>query len=223
MKFSNMIWEKTTYINEAILALPFNQELANGTLAKDLFCYYIEQDANYLLDFAKALALIAGRVQDAVIMSDFLEFSKSALIAEQDVVHHHYINLFKYKKTDGITPACFAYTNFLVRHATSSSVEIAIAAVLPCFWIYREVGKHIYNNYSRENNPYQKWIETYASSEFDDTVKKAIAIMDKYAETTTETTRNEMEKSFTQSSLMEWHFWNDAYYKRSINIITSKR
>jgi thiaminase/transcriptional activator TenA len=211
-----MIFQKTSYINERILTLPFNLELATGTLDKNLFCYYIEQDIYYLLEFARAIALIAGRTQDTMMMSDFLEFSKYVLIAEQDIIHSYYIDLFKYKKTGEITIACFAYTNFLVRHAATSSIEVAVAAILPCFWIYREVGKHIYNNYLRNKNPYRKWIETYASPEFDIGVQKAITILDKYAESASKNTRNEMEQAFIHSSLMEWHFWNDAYCKKAI-------
>ena len=127
-----MIFQKTSYINERILTLTFNLELATGTLDKNLFCYYIEKDIYYLLGFARALALIAGRTQDTMMMSDFLEFSKSVLIAEQDIIHSYYIDLFKYKKTGEITIACFAYTNFLVRHAATSSIEVAVAAISPC-------------------------------------------------------------------------------------------
>jgi len=218
MSFSKMIWEKTSHINEQIIALPFNQELANGALNQDVFCYYIEQDAYYLLHFARALALIAGRSQNPATISDFLKFSNSALIAEQEVIHSHYLDLFKYQKTGEFTLSCFAYTNFLIAHASSSPLEVAISSVVPCFWIYREVGKHIHDNYSHHNNPYHKWIDTYASKAFDEAVNKVIAIMDECANKANEDMRLEMEKAFTQSSLMEWHFWNDAYYKKNISL-----
>ena len=42
------------------------------------------------------------------------------------------------------TSCCLAYTQYLDRQvAATASLEEAVAAVLPCFWIYREVGLNI--------------------------------------------------------------------------------
>jgi hypothetical protein len=41
---------------------PFNQELAQGTLALEKFIFYLNQDALYLADFSKTLALTATRL-----------------------------------------------------------------------------------------------------------------------------------------------------------------
>ena len=98
-----------------------------------MFCYYIEQDSYYLLHFAKALALIAGRAQDSKVMSDFLGFANFALIAEQETIHSHYLNLFMYEKSNELTPACFAYTNFLIAHTATSPIEIAICCSIAMF------------------------------------------------------------------------------------------
>lgn len=35
-----------------------------------------------------------------------------------------------------------SYTQFLIATASTASLEEAIAAVLPCFWIYREMGSN---------------------------------------------------------------------------------
>jgi thiaminase/transcriptional activator TenA len=47
-----------------------------------------------------------------------------------------------------------------------AQVEVTMASVLPCFWIYKKVGDHIYQQQNKQNNPYQTWIDTYAGEEF---------------------------------------------------------
>jgi thiaminase (transcriptional activator TenA) len=44
-----------------------------------------------------------------------------------------------------LTLACHHYTSFLTATAWSESYPVVLAALLPCFWIYAEVGKdHVY-------------------------------------------------------------------------------
>lgn len=72
------------------------------------------------------------------------------------------------------------YTSFLTATAWSESYPVVLAALLPCFWIYAEVGKDIVNK-SIPNNPYQAWIDTYAGEEFHTAVRNVIATVDKVA------------------------------------------
>ena len=50
-----------------------------------------------------------------------------------------------------------------------------MAAVLPCYWIYREVGRELLRRGSPEPL-YQRWIDTYGGDEFDRVVEEAIAL-----------------------------------------------
>ena len=61
MRFSDEAWERTARLREAIHLLPFNTELAAGSLAPDRFRAYIVQDALYLGRFSRALAIAARR------------------------------------------------------------------------------------------------------------------------------------------------------------------
>ncbi len=85
-KFSEIALEKCAFVIQAIKEHPFNKELAEGSLNIEKFAYYIEQDTLYLRDFARSLAMIASKAL-LKFVKDFLSFSKSALIAEQEVVH----------------------------------------------------------------------------------------------------------------------------------------
>ena len=64
MTFAADAWTRIGPLYRSILALPFNQELAAGTLARERFVFYMLQDAHYLTYFARALAVTAARAPD---------------------------------------------------------------------------------------------------------------------------------------------------------------
>lgn len=86
-----------------------------------------------------------------------------------------------------------------------------MAAVLPCFWIYKKVGDYIYQNQQLVNNPYQKWIDTYAGEEFGELTQRAIEITDNIARQSTEKQQQAMTEAFITASRLEYEFWNSAY------------
>ncbi|MGH6943110.1 MAG: thiaminase II, partial [Geminicoccaceae bacterium] len=61
MSFSKHAWQRVAPVYGSILALPFNYELAAGTLSRERFVFYMLQDAQYLTYFARALAVTAAR------------------------------------------------------------------------------------------------------------------------------------------------------------------
>ena len=58
--FSTEAWARKLPLYEKIVAMPFNAELAAGTLAEDRFRHYMIQDAHYLEGFARALSLASA-------------------------------------------------------------------------------------------------------------------------------------------------------------------
>ncbi len=210
MKFSDTLWQHTAPIYQKIINHSFNVELAQGTLDPERFLFYMEQDAYYLISFSRALASIAARSDSSKIIQRFLNFSLGALVAEREL-HAHFLP--PNCNCDHIepSPACMAYTQYLIATAATDPLEEAIAAVLPCFWIYREVGLHIAAHVT-ENNPYRRWIETYSSQEFSDATDLAISIFNEMAGKCSTETLARMKNAFEYSSLFEWHFWDDAYH-----------
>lgn len=209
MRFSDSIWEKTAPIYNQIIRHPFNAELAQGTLDRERFVFYVEQDAYYLKAFSRSLAFIAARAGTSPLIHQFLNYALGVLIGEREL-HAKFSSSGNWDNLEP-TPACLAYTQFLIATAATAPLEEAIAAVLPCFWIYREVGLNIAAN-TIKNNPYHDWIETYSSVEFSEGTDRAIATMDEIASQSTAKTVSAMEKAFEYSSLFEWHFWDDAYH-----------
>jgi thiaminase (transcriptional activator TenA) len=81
--FSEEVWERTARLRHAILRLPFNAELAAGTLSRDRFQSYIVQDAIYLSRFSRALAIAAAKSPDTATMQSFSPSALRAVAVEQ--------------------------------------------------------------------------------------------------------------------------------------------
>jgi len=207
--FTNELWQSIEEIYQRILKLPFNQELMEGTLDKEKFRFYMQQDSLYLADFGKALSLVAARSSDNSQSLDFLKFAEGAIVVER-ALHQSYFDKFQVQESGEKSPTCFNYTNFLLSTAALRPIEVAIAALLPCFWIYQKVGKYIYSQ-SQAGNFYQEWIDTYAGEDFAESVQLAIHHTDQAALKTTEAGRLEMKKAFIYSTKLEYMFWDSAY------------
>ncbi|RTL10950.1 MAG: TenA family transcriptional regulator [Neisseriaceae bacterium] len=210
MKFSQLAWQQNQANYQAIVQQSFNQELMNGTLAREKFAYYIEQDSYYLQHFARVLAKIASRLDNSHDILQFLDFAKGAIIAEQQVVHEHFRQQMNLEVSGQISTASLGYTSYLHFCSHNQAVEVAIAAVLPCFWIYYQLGCHT-QQFSSPNNPYQLWIDNYASDDFAAGVAAAIAISDGYYEQASSAVQQQMLGAFATSARWEYYFWEDAY------------
>jgi thiaminase (transcriptional activator TenA) len=219
--FSEEAWERTARLREAILRLPFNTELAAGTLARDRFQSYIVQDAIYLGRFSRALSIAGAKAPDSETMQSFAQSALRAVAVEQ-VLHGRYLQEF------GIDPAwiteakpspdCLAYTSYLIAAAYHEPWEVLVAALLPCFRIYWEVGCAIARKAAGEN-PYRAWIDTYADERFGEGVQTAVAIGDRAAAAASTATRARMLAAFIRACQYEWLFWDGAYQRRGWPLI----
>ena len=216
MTFSQDVWQRNLDLYQKILALPFNQELANGTLDSQAFCHYVIQDAHYLLAYGRALAVAAAKADEADDVIQFSEAAKIAIIVERSL-HKDFMQAFAITKTEfestPLTLACHHYTSFLTATAWSESYPVVLAALLPCFWIYAEVGHDIVSK-SVENNPYQAWVDTYSGEEFHTAVRNVIATVDKVAARCDADTLAKMHAAYSMGAKLEWLFWDSAYQQR---------
>ena len=196
-----------------ILAHPFIRELSAGTLSRERFQFYMVQDALYLTEFSRVLSLAAAGAPDPETMMRLDESARNALIVER-TLHETFIAEFETGADAALraemAPTCFSYTNFLLATAHRSSFEVVLAAVLPCFWIYWEVGKFIRAE-AAPANPYQRWIDTYGDESFGERVAEVIASADEMAAGAAPAVRDAMARVFRRASQLEWMFWDGAY------------
>lgn len=216
MSFSQEVWQRNLDLYQKTLTLPFNQELAQGTLSKEVFSHYMIQDAHYLLAYGRALAVCAAKAFEADDVIQFAEAARIAIVVERSL-HDGFMQEFDITKKEfestPLTLACHHYTSFLTATAWSESYPVVLASLLPCFWIYAEVGKDIVKN-SIENNPYQAWVDTYSGEEFNEAVRNVIATIDKVAARCDADTLEKMHHAYTTAAKLEWLFWDSAYDQR---------
>ncbi|WP_209403407.1 thiaminase II [Pseudozobellia sp. WGM2] len=210
MNWSSKAWEQIIPIYQKIIEMPFITELTNGTLPLEKFQFYMLQDAHYLDQFGRALAIIGARTQSLEDSLAYIKFAEGAIVVEK-ALHESYFESYQLSEKGSIQPTCHHYGNFLKSTAALQPVEVAIAAVLPCFWIYKKVGDHIYQNQKAIENPYQKWIETYAGEEFGIITQRAIDISNRISLGCTPIQQQAMTEAFVTASRLEYEFWNSAY------------
>ena len=212
MSFTRGLWQQIGPIYAAILDHAFIRELADGSLARERFVFYMQQDALYLADFARALAIAGARLPKDDERQSFLDFAAGVGVVER-ALHETYFVEFGASADVDKAPGCFAYTQFILATAVLAPPAEAIAALLPCFWIYREVGSEIRQRAAGglATNPYARWIETYASEAFSERVDRAIAIVDSIASVATEAELQLMRRAFERAARLEWRFWDSAY------------
>ena len=212
-KFSAWAWHETDDLRRRILDLPFNRELAAGTVSRERFRFYMIQDALYLEHYSRTLAIASARAPDPGAMEQFARAAQGALVVER-TLHTGFLEQFGVDTAEAAhaepSPTCYGYTNFLLAVAHQASYEELIAAVLPCFWIYWYVGTAIAAE-AAADNPYRAWIDTYSDPSFGDSVDAVIAINDRAAANTTTAVRVAMLAAFIRSTRYEWMFWDSAY------------
>ena len=209
MSWSKASWQRIECIYSEILKMPFITQLTDGTLPLEQFQFYVLQDSSYLENFGRALALIAARAHDVEDILTFTRFAEGAIVVE-NALHESFFKEFHIDRTGAVGPTSHHYVHFLKSTAALDQVEVAMAAVLPCFWIYKKVGDVIYEKQKQQNNPYQKWIDTYAGEEFGVLVEQAIAACDRVAASCTAQQQERMHHAFYTASQLEFMFWDSA-------------
>ena len=217
--FSNEAWAHTVKLQQAVLVHPFNEELANGSLPREQFQFYLAQDSRYLIGFGRALAVAAARAPEPDDLTFFSRAAREAVVVER-ALHEGYFERFGLSEADlaaiETSPTCLAYVSFLLATAQTGGYPELIAALLPCFWVYHHVGsdillKHQETGRQVADNPYGAWIATYADDEFAASVQTCKDAVDQAAAGADETTRQRMLAAFTRACEYEWLFWDSAY------------
>jgi thiaminase/transcriptional activator TenA len=211
MKWTEKTWKHSEYIYDKIVQMPFIQELITGELDIEKFKFYIAQDSNYLEHFSRTLSLIAARVHDEAHVLQFIQFAEGAIVVEH-ALHASYFKEFGIPEKISSSPSCHHYISYMTSQAALAPVEVAIATILPCFWIYKKVGDFIYQQKQVEGNPYKNWINTYAGEEFGVLVEQALEISNEVAIQCTETQQARMTDAFEKACYLEWKFWDSAWY-----------
>jgi len=212
MKWSKEAWIAAENTFEEIIAHPFIQELAKGTLAASRFDRYIGQDEAYLGNYGRQMFAFAELLTNPAEKEMFIEFAKSGLEGEK-IMHELLIERFGINTA--VQPSCVtsAYNAHTEAAIQTKMVPIALAALLPCMWIYNEVGLRILQDAGdTSKNPYKEWIAEYGNEEFTAGVNKVLELADNYAASADADTRARMTREFVEGTRYEYEFWDWGYY-----------
>jgi thiaminase/transcriptional activator TenA len=213
--FRDRMWIAMQDTFARILAHPFVVGLTDGSLPRDAFGHYVLQDALYLLDYARALALVGAKAPDEQSIAMFTAHARGALEVERSL----HAGLFREMgiaddavRATPVMPTTLAYTSYLLRSCHQGSFAEGLAAVLPCYWIYAEVGTRLLAR-SSPDPLYARWIATYGGEEFGRIVADVLALVDRVGESAGAGEQAAMREHVVTTARYEWMFW-DAGWRR---------
>lgn len=213
-KFTSRLRRRGDKIWRAIHGHAFLAEIHAGSLSMERFTYFIRQDYLYLLDFAQVLCMGGAKSPDLATLDIFARHALTAVEVERSFHASFGRSLgFSRKRLDATVkgPVTQAYIHHLQTVARGGGLGELVAAVLPCYWIYGEVGKRLYKGRPREPKIYREWIELYASEEFWRPVREQIRLMDELGASASADEKRVMTAHFLLSSRYEYLFWDQAY------------
>jgi thiaminase (transcriptional activator TenA) len=211
------LWASIDGIYGAILDHPFVSGLTDGTLSEEAFRLYVVQDALYLTRYARALSLCAAKAPGERDIGMFNQHAAGAIAVERTLHEGLFVDLGISAEEIAATPLSptnLAYTSYLLSTAYGGSFAEALGAVLPCYWIYWEVGKALIARGS-PHPLYRRWIDTYGGEEFAGIVGDVLALTERIGTELGPTDRRVMTGHFVATSRYEWLFWDSAYKRES--------
>lgn len=197
---------------QASMSHPFVREVAAGTLPIEKFIHYIRNDSLYLRAFAQVQALAAAKAPNLQTMGRLAFHAESTSRAEH-ALHETFFSMLQVASSgsdDLPAPTAYRYITHLHSVAAHGTFAEIIAAILPCYWLYWEIGLH-YKNAHPDHPVYNKWIETYGNEWFGEQVKEQIDRVDALADAAGIEERLRMKRHFLISCKYELDFWGMAY------------
>jgi len=208
MSFSQDAWEAIAPIRQAIDELPFLTGLEDGSLPREWFIYYMAQDAHYLADYGRVLAAAASQTTAANELMLWANSAVTTVVVERQL---HAAHAADFEATTR-SPTCTAYTSYLFSLVAAGRYPVLAAGILPCFWIYEDVGRRLKERLGDlTGHPYADWISTYGDPEFAASAEQAKQVLDRLAAQADPATVERMLEAFETASRYEWMFWDAAW------------
>ncbi|GAA1938372.1 bifunctional hydroxymethylpyrimidine kinase/phosphomethylpyrimidine kinase [Agromyces allii] len=221
-------WGGIADVRAAIDDLPFIRALADGTLEREPFLAYLAQDALYLRDYARVLAEASRLAPDAAGQAFWADSAHGSLVGELEL-HTRWLTgdadatgVALPTEADATSAALVfaaepdaattAYLDHLLATGARGDYAVLAAAVLPCFWIYVDLGERLAAGEFGQRaldpeHPYASWLETYADPAFAVATREAIELVTREAAAATPERREAMRRAFHASARHELAFF----------------
>ncbi|WP_159997968.1 TenA family protein [Roseomonas sp. 18066] len=191
---------------------PFVQQLAEGSLPLPAFRRYLTQDWLFLIQFARAKALAAFKAESLEALRSKAS-SLNALLSEMQM-HLNFCAEWGLSEADVLAeleaPQTVAYTRWVIDRGLAGDILDLEVALAPCTIGYGEIALRIaaHPGRKRVGNPYESWIETYASLGYQALASSAARRLDKLGETHGGGPRfASLSATFSEAARLEADFW----------------
>jgi len=152
----------------------------------------------------------AESIDDLDDKMTFYEFAKSGIEGEK-VLHNLLEERFGIDTEATPSDITSAYNTHSQNAINTGVPALGLASLLPCIWIYNEVGQHIMKIANLDSNPYHEWILEYSNEEFTAGVNDILNIVNNMAAEAGPELRERMTKVFVEAALYEFAFWDYGY------------
>ncbi|CAN5740362.1 thiaminase II [soil metagenome] len=214
MSTSFQLRNEAAAIWTAQLEHPLVLGIGDGTLDPGKFAFWLRQDYLFLIDYSRALACAALRAPDLATMTAFANLLSETVTTEMDL-HRSYVSEFGITEVDleqePTHPTTRAYTNFLLRVASTGSYPDLVAALLPCMWGYSDVGQTLQSRGMPDDGRYAQWIAMYAAPEFADLAGWCRTLLDSLTDGVPSEGLTSVKAAFLTSCQYELDFWEMAW------------
>jgi len=212
-RFRDEVWDQIEGVYQAVLKHPFVTGLSDGSLPPEVFQHYVIQDAHYLRDYSRALAVVGAKATDDDWTVGFCQDAAAAITVERSL-HAEFIAGFGLTDEQvaavAVQPSTLAYTSYLLRTVHQGGFADGVAAILPCYWIYARVGDELLAASSPDPN-YRRWIDTYGDEAFQATVTRVLGVVDQLGEQLADGDRAGFVRHVVTASKYEWMFFDAAW------------
>ena len=187
----------------------FIKGIQDGRLPAEVFRYYLIQDRYYLEHFSRVHLLTAEKASDPEVKALLLLGATHLAQGEQAIRETFFKELHITAaeiKTTPIAPTAYHYVSHMYRQLIDGTVNSAVAGLLPCAWLYQEIGTALIKQGS-PNSLYQRWIETYSGEASAKEVQSQCELVNRLFDESPASEQTQMIDAFCVSSQMEFLFW----------------
>jgi thiaminase/transcriptional activator TenA len=204
---------------EAAQAHPFVGALADGSLPRERFTYFLAQDYVYLMGYSRALALAAAKAPNLPRLNAFTELLHSTLRVEMQL-HRDYCGQFGLlhgELDDTVAaPACRAYIDFGIAAASLGDSLDLLCALAPCAVGYGQIGQRIVEELRaagepQQAHPYRLWIETYGGEEYQTYARWVVEAINDLGAGIASWRVDHLAGLMLSGCRWEWFFWDMAW------------
>lgn len=200
------IWEK-------VVTHPFVTEMADGSLDRDIFDIYFDQDYLFLRDWAILLSLATAKAPDFDAARELTGFLHLGLGGEeglfQEAFRERGLSREQVKRLQYL-PTTLHYSGYLRTQAYEGTFTEVVATLLAMEWPYLEWAQHAEQDGKKPGDRYyQTWIDLHTSPGMSGFVSWLRGVVDGSAPTPEQ--REKLQEIFLNVLRYEYQFFDMAY------------